>query len=50
MHTHFKNSLKQIIVGHFFANRVLKTTGCSVISHVVMLKNEIQKLFSSRSE
>lgn len=49
MHTHFKNSLKQVIVDHFFANRRLKTTGRSVISHVVMLKNEIQKLFSSSS-
>lgn len=48
-YTHFKNLLKQVILHHFVANRGLKRTGRSVICHVVMLKNEIQKLFSSTS-
>jgi len=45
----FKNLTEQVIVHHFVANRGLKRTGHSVISHAVMLKNEIQKLFCSTS-
>lgn len=49
-YTHFKNSVKQVIVHHFVVNRGLKRTGHSIISHVVTLKNEIQKLLSCTEE
>lgn len=49
-YAHFKNLVKQVIVHHFVVNRGLKRTGHSIISHVVTLKNEIQKLLSCTAQ